>query len=244
MENACGDFFAFVDSDDIVGIDLYRVMIEKALDSSADIVAADVLEVWDNNSLVSTKGTLCGKNWDLHGNEIVDTLFWQKGFDYMWQTVWNKVYSIEIWKHAKKMLKMQSKYLMMCEDIAFSCAFFSVANHFVNVHHNYYYYFKRNTSDTMKKQTYSSFLQNIEYIKIVYDFTKKVLQETNNWNVNAKNHQQFFNTIYESWEWKLANDCDFKIFERAKISKILDRLIIDRETDACNRDRCFASLPV
>ena len=40
-EVATGDYIAFIDSDDRVSIDFYRTLLDKAIETSADMVAAD-----------------------------------------------------------------------------------------------------------------------------------------------------------------------------------------------------------
>ena len=45
FENTTGDYIAYVDSDDTISIDYYRLLAQKAMETDADIVLADTLEV-------------------------------------------------------------------------------------------------------------------------------------------------------------------------------------------------------
>lgn len=49
MEYATGEYFIFVDSDDLLVENILPYLLEKAIESKADIVVADHLEVYDND---------------------------------------------------------------------------------------------------------------------------------------------------------------------------------------------------
>ncbi|MDR0918395.1 MAG: glycosyltransferase, partial [Oscillospiraceae bacterium] len=48
FEQATGEYIAFVDSDDSIGIDYYRLFIKKALEEDADIVTGCYTSVYEN----------------------------------------------------------------------------------------------------------------------------------------------------------------------------------------------------
>lgn len=241
LEAAIGDFFAFVDSDDWVGIDTYRVMIKKALEADADIIATDRLEVIEDGTYYSPHDMLQQVDWDLKGSEIIDALMMQKGLDYGWWLVWNKIYSHHIWIDTKEMLKKQKSHLIMCEDVAFSTAFFSKSRHFCNTHHNnYYYYYKTISSSTLRQCTIKEYQKNLKDIENAFELSKSILKLSGNWNKrNAENWQQWLNSILESWEHKIAIDKTLLPHERRGLESDLNRMISSREKEPCNKDRNF-----
>lgn len=48
MKKATGDYIGFVDSDDWIDNNMYEVLIEKFLETDADVVFCDARTVWDN----------------------------------------------------------------------------------------------------------------------------------------------------------------------------------------------------
>lgn len=240
LEAAEGDFFTFVDSDDWIGIDTYRVMIKKALEVNADIVATDRLEVMEDGTYYSPHDMLQQVDWDLKETEIIDTLMKQRGLDYGWWLVWNKIYACQIWKDTKKILKSQEAHLIMCEDVAFSTAFFSAAKHFSNIHYNYYYYYRGSSSSTFRQCTVKEYRKNLSDIENAFELSKCILKSRANWNQkNQENWQQWLNSIAEVWEHRISEDKKLASYERRKLEEHLAKMISSREAEPCNKDRNF-----
>ena len=68
-----------------------------------------------------------GKINELNGDDCLNEYFRQKGFVFSWHTVWNKVYSMKLWKKARKHYDKITKRLIMTEDFAFSTVLFYYA---------------------------------------------------------------------------------------------------------------------
>ncbi|MGN0974508.1 MAG: glycosyltransferase [Gemmiger sp.] len=142
-----GDFFAFVDSDDTVTSDYYRLMLEEAQRCGADLVAGDFLEVRGGQTYYPNR-MLQQRDYDLEGAAVLDTLMAQEGADYGWHITWNKVYSRRLRDRLLPFLQTVDANLTMCEDVAFSSLFFAAAQHFVNVHGEYYLYLRHSGAST------------------------------------------------------------------------------------------------
>ena len=123
LNASTGEYFTFVNGGDWTGVDLYRVMIAKALSTDADIVATDRLEYADDSSFYSPHDMLQQVDWDLHGKEILATLMAQKGLDDGWGIAWNKIYARHLWEDVKDVLKKQKNYPSTGGDEILSVAF-------------------------------------------------------------------------------------------------------------------------
>ena len=179
VENSIGEYIAFLDSDDSVTIDFYRKMIQKAEETGSDMVACDYLNKYEDGSYsYSNYNNLLLSDIDLKGEDILKTLFMEDGLDYSWHVVWNKIYSRSIWDKCYPYLKKQVKSLTMCEDVAFSIAFYKFAKHFTNVHNDYYLYLQNGQSSTKNTTSESGILKKLEDINTVFSFAEYLLKET------------------------------------------------------------------
>lgn len=143
-----GDYFAFLDSDDAVTIDYYRLMLRKAEQTGADIVAGDFLEVYDTGEMSYPCRVLQQSDFDISGEEAFNNLLAQEGQDFGWHVVWNKIYARHIRDELVDYLQKVDRHLVMCEDVAYSTLFFSRANRFTNVHGEYYLYSRNQDAST------------------------------------------------------------------------------------------------
>ena len=74
MQAMTGDYFAFLDSDDTVTLDYYRLMIKKAMATGADLVAGDFIEVMESGEMYYPNRIFQQTELDLKGPEILDFL--------------------------------------------------------------------------------------------------------------------------------------------------------------------------
>lgn len=241
LKRCTGDYFTFVDSDDYISIDLYRVMLNKAEECEADIVAADRLEVLESKGcLYSPHDMLQQVDWDLNGKEIINMLMAQKGLDYGWWVVWNKIYSRQLWENSKGILEQETDHVIMCEDVAFSVSFFSHARHFVNIHHNNYYYVRSEKSSTIAQGIkYSKYLKNVTDIIKSFSIAQNSLKEIGVWEVNKENWQKWLNQILLVWKNRIKEDKTLNESEREKLKSILTLNIKNREEEECNLNQNF-----
>ncbi len=243
LKAAKGEYFAFVDSDDYLSVDFYRIMMKKAFSEQADIVVSDYLEYYSNeNCFYSPHGMLQQIDWDLKNEEIIEMLMRQQGLDYSWWVVWNKIYSIRLWKENAEFLKAASSHLIMCEDIAFSVVFFSKATHLANVHNNYYYYCRSDESSTTSKS-----ISYQKYKKIITDFTtafhiaKEILIQNNQWRSYQKNWEIWLDSISNVWKSRISNDADLKKAQRLQLQDMLDNLPISVHANQFDLSHDFCS---
>ncbi|MBS6516648.1 MAG: glycosyltransferase [Clostridium sp.] len=242
LKSAKGEYFAFVDSDDYISCDYYRIMIKKALEENADVVASDHVETYQKEKgLFFPHGMLHQVDWDLKNKEIINMLMSQKGLDYCWWVIWNKIYSIQLWEQQKQFLESVATHLIMCEDIAFSITFLSKATHFVNTHYNYYYYYRNDDASTTSiSMSYEKYEKNINDFICAFDISKKALQLNDCWKENKTNWKNWEASIADIWRDKIEKDKKLKKSQRLYFSNLLESLptqsknrVFDLSRDFC-----------
>ena len=148
---ANGNYIAFMDSDDYATAGFYHSLIHKALDTGADMVAADHCEMHADNTLSCfALDPVRTQEIDLHGTDILNTLMEQRGTAYSWWVVWNKIYARSLWDACVSYFEQCDQHLVHGEDVLYSGILFANARHFVNIHGEYYHYRRHNEAVTAK----------------------------------------------------------------------------------------------
>lgn len=153
-ELATGDYIAFVDSDDYVSFDWYRKLLRKAESSDAEMVVGDWCYSYEgtNSQEYCNLDPFRIQNWNLSGADVLRAFMEQEGRSFSWSVVWNKLYSMGLWKRCYPIFVSFSKahgHMLMWEDVAFSSVIWSQAKSVANVHGGLYYYCKNLDSATV-----------------------------------------------------------------------------------------------
>lgn len=144
---ATGDYIAFLDADDYVTTDFYRTMIENALENKSDIVMGNTVLEYDDGKRIEYP--LCKMNFkEIIGENCMKKYFEQQGLNFLWHTIWNKIYSIELWKKARKHYDNVKNKLIMTEDFAFSTVLFYYAQKITKVENDAIFYCQHISSST------------------------------------------------------------------------------------------------
>lgn len=217
VENASGEYIAFVDSDDHVSCDFYRRLMKQATDSDSDIVIGQyVLEYPDGRYTYQNLAHTRIIDINYYGEDIAKFLLEQYGMDYSLHVVWNKVYSKTLWDKALPVLKKQKKHLIMCEDVLFSCIIFSLAKHLTNIRgSDYYYYFKVDEASTsLKNAQYNKYCKSVDDFELVFDFLKKYFSIK-----DGKSICNWHNIIQSIWR---------KNIENSNLNKAQKKLLLEK----------------
>lgn len=205
---ATGDYIAFLDSDDYVDFDFYRELVFSAEVEKSDMVVCNtVLENKDNKYIYNLFTTGMVK---LENNEILNEYFNQKGYNYRWHTVWNKLYKMDLWKKAEKHYSMIKEHLIMTEDFAFSTVLFYYAKKMIyNDRANYFYCENDDASTSLNLLTEKKCKKNITDIKKSFLFVQHFLEEK---NVYKKYQKQFvfWKSLYLKIWWNNVKNASFK----------------------------------
>lgn len=87
IQRATGEYIGFVDSDDWIEKDMYRLMYEKAQEKSYDVVVCDFAEIRDGKAINYTSGV------EMDG-EGID--YMKKSMLEIYSSPWNKIYKREL----------------------------------------------------------------------------------------------------------------------------------------------------
>ncbi len=141
-----GDYIAFVDADDTVSFDWFRMLYNTAVKSGAELTIGQFLCDYGNDAKTFYNLDPLRQSIALDGDEVFRAFISQEGTCYSWHLVWNKLYARSLWMDALADLEAFSAThprLVMCEDIAFSGAIWSRARKVRNFTHGAFYYYNR-----------------------------------------------------------------------------------------------------
>lgn len=175
---ATGDYIAFLDSDDYVLFDFYYTLIQTITREKADIaVGKTVLEAEDGSRWVNHFHDCSLDIGTLEGESVRKSFFSRQGRCYSWHTIWNKLYSKELWDKAAPYYEAIKTHIIMTEDIAFSSVLFYFAKKVVSARSSAYFYcINESASTNSKNMTLQRFKKNVTDIITVFDFVKAFLE--------------------------------------------------------------------
>ena len=167
---ATGDYIAFLDKDDYVSVDYYRSLMNNALNTESDIIVGHTL-IENSKGKLFEKPLLNFNFKELNGEEILNKYFEQKGLNYLWYTLRNKIYSINIWKEAISNFDEQKK-LDSNDEFIYSSVLFYYAKKMTVVENDYvvYGYKDEINSAEEEKVTINDIYNSCSFVE---DFLKK-----------------------------------------------------------------------
>ena len=129
---AKGEYIGFVDSDDIVHLEMYEKMFNKAKLENSDLVLCDLEYFYETSSEKMVKeGLVQIENIDINKTVFLSPLF-----------AWNKLYRRSLFIESKLKYPIGLWY----EDIPVTVPFFTLAKKISYVHETLIYYRQRSTS--------------------------------------------------------------------------------------------------
>ena len=216
MEAASGDYFAFVDSDDYISVDWFRLLVRKAVATGSDIVVGE----WCFEHENGRKEFLNLEHFrymdlDLRGEAVFDEFMRQRGLDFSWHTVWNKLYNRAVWDVCADEFRGFSQargHMVMCEDLVFSCLLWYNAKKATNVHSvNYIYRLSAAQATKISKKSGKSVLKTIDDVAAAFDFLEGLLR--------GKNIYDRYGGDFEYWRAVQANTLWKNLKGSSKTSK-------------------------
>lgn len=209
--NATGDYITFLDADDYVSIDYYRTMMRKAEETNSDMVISRMALEYDSGKQIEYK--LFEKHFEsLNGKECIDQYFKQKGLDFSWHTIWNKIYSKKLWDKAAKHYGDIKERLVMTEDFAFSTVLFYYCTKLTQVQNDRIFYCQHDvTSTSIQDITFSKAEKNIHDMKVSFTFVENFMKKV---GIYDKYKEQL-----NEWKHLYANQHRNNVKRAKKLSK-------------------------
>lgn len=240
-EQANGQYIMFVDSDDYIGVDYIRLLVEGAQANQADIVKARFV-----NDYISEKKILNyiynQPNKDLYGHEIAYAYFSQIGLDFSYHTIWNKLYAKELWDKCIPYYAHITQHLIMTEDFAFSTPLMIFANHMVEIDCDTYFYVQRPDASTGIEKNYKKYAKNIKDLNTSFSFVEWFLKETDSYDVYSDYFEKWKSLYGRLWVDNI-NEAGFPLTDKYSLKKLLkEALSIEKLEPTKSEDNYSYSL--
>ncbi|NCG69194.1 glycosyltransferase [Bacillus coagulans] len=160
---ATGDFVSFIDSDDFIHKDMYKIMYSLMTEKKGDIVEVGYQKF--STEMEIEEPDYHKQNIDIYPTKkaVINTILDHNCRNY----VWNKLYKIELWEDIK------FPYRKVFEDIFTTHKIISKANKVVKTNLNLYYYFQRNDSIVNSGFSINKSLQHCEAVGSMIKFMKE-----------------------------------------------------------------------
>ena len=237
LEAATGDYIAFIDSDDYISYDFYRLLVNKAMEKKADIVIGKTVHEREDGSRYIYNLHDASFNFDeIIGEKVQEKYYEQECTCYSWHTVWNKLYTRELWEKCIPFLKKLNKHIIMTEDIAFSTVLFYFAKKITTVENEAYFYCENQGASTnVAEISLSKAKKNIQDINDVITFVENFLAEVeaDNYIINHfLNVRKMYSRIWRNIEEKFNGN------EKREVQHALNTLCMGC-TEKSNKDDFF-----
>lgn len=143
---AKGEFIGFVDSDDWVSNDMYRILYEKMKLNDADFATCNSYNVKKN--IILPEFIVSNKILNVNSQNIKE--FFDKTMISVASVVWKNLYKKEI--IINKKIYFQSREVILQEDYLFNCMYALFIKKAILIDENLYYYRNRSTSISKSKR--------------------------------------------------------------------------------------------
>lgn len=172
LKIASGEYISFIDSDDYIDKDFYKILVDLIKSNNADVAQCAYKKTTENDNLDYKINTLEEKkndNISLHNLDILNSLYGTEKYTVIWN-VWNKLYKREL---LRNIYFPKGK---LHEDVFTTYKILYRAKTLVSTNKQLYFYTQRATSIMGRFNV--KHLDVLEaYVEQVYFYDKKGLKE-------------------------------------------------------------------
>lgn len=241
-KRASGKYIIFIDSDDYVGIDYIRQLVEIAEKEQADIVKGQfVMDDRMQQEMYIYPYINYRPRLSLQGQDIADHYFAQEGLDFSWHIVCAKLYSTKLWRQCEPYYEKVQAHLVMTEDIAYSAPLFLFAQKYEETDADTYFYVQRKNASTGIERNLNKFEKNISDLKTAFEFRDLFLCETGNMEKYKKNNLAWKERYGRSWK-NAIKWAGFSLSQRHHLESLVKEALQIKELGAItDEDNYFYS---
>lgn len=200
LNYAKGEYVSFVDSDDVLDINMLEILIKSICENNCDIAVCNYYFVKNNKQFCKSASDT---SFVLDSNQALDMLYDSNKFG---NFAWNKLYKINLFDDIR--FPVGKKY----EDIWIMHELYAKSNNIVFIDKPLYYYYFRNQSIVAEESIDSYF----EYFYALINRAKSPVSQTR-MNFLSKN---FLNRIIKSQKFIYNKKLNSK--KRAKLKEICE----------------------
>lgn len=225
---ATGEYIGFLDADDYVSVDFYRELIEKCESGKYDIVVGNtVLNYEDGRCIVQPMRELdVGL---IPEGKLLDEYFRQEGLDFSWHTLSTKIYSMNLWRKARRHYDKITTHLLMTEDFAFSTVLFYYAENIAKIENGALFYRQLASASTSPlNMSYDKCKKNISDLITSFNFVENFLKEKkvyNKYKVNFYNWKH----LYANQHRYSINSASLSDNQKSELNQLLDEYCSNKE---------------
>ena len=172
---ATGEFIASLDSDDYVGEDYYRCLMQRILETDSDIVISNFVtdNLETNEKKMRTYGVYALQNLILEGAAIQQAYFETDAEISIWWFVWNKIYKKSLWDQCYPYLCKLQRHHIMLEDFIYGTIFLTNAQKVVTTECNNHFYVRHPEASTGSAGGIKKIEKNVDDIIGTFQFLDK-----------------------------------------------------------------------
>ncbi|MEZ5583920.1 MAG: glycosyltransferase family A protein, partial [Candidatus Competibacteraceae bacterium] len=172
-----GDYITFLDSDDYLAIDTYR-LLQRALEKEkADIACCNIVMEYEPDTRKYIHQLNSKRANIISGKQVLAEYFDQEGLSFYWHTVWNKLYTASCWKKARPYYDNIKNHLIMAEDFAYCTVLFYYAERFVSIEYEGVFYSQNENASTGLYGSIEKYIKNITDLGTAFNFIENFLRE-------------------------------------------------------------------
>lgn len=232
IKASTGEYYAFIDSDDTISIDYYRLLVEEAIKTGNEIVAAKTLwelpgeEKYKSNLYISEMLGKLPKETDM-----LEMMYLNEGKCYSFHLIWNKLFSKTLWEKVSPHFLKINEHIVMLEDYVAMTIYYSYADGFSYVSNAYHFYYKNEDAYTSRHADLEKIKKTIQDLSIVFHTTKLYLGDIGKYEKYKKYHVAFVDRYYRYWN-RTINESFLSHNEKKKMFLLLNSFfLIDKSLE-------------
>lgn len=165
IEHASGDFYLFIDSDDVLHKDFCKVLIELQTKYNAEIVSTDLIEFYEFSEIemLNKKEFLVTERVYTH-EEALNEYYKPEGERKIHHGLCMKMYRKELFNN------LRFEVGRLHEDLYITYKLIDLCNKFIYVDLPYYYYYQKNTNSITKNYREKNLVDEYDALKMMMSY--------------------------------------------------------------------------